>query len=399
MSKLPEHSPLGASGAHRWMRCPGSVKMSQGVGDPESDFAAEGTKAHEIGSICLGSGVDAWQLIGTTGIAGVPGEVMETFSCDKDMADAVQVYLDAARSQHDFEWHLGENVWIEHFFHCPSIHELFFGRSDLVALEGDTLHIWDYKHGAGIVVEVEWNPQLMYYAAGVLESLGLWNKIPEVTLHVAQPRGFHMDGPVREWTVSTAQLWAWLYTVLVPAMDRALASDETNSGEHCRFCPARRHACPQLLADADELEEYLKMMEEGGGAKALSNEQVGRFLDLCEVIKIAGKAARETGYARVEKGGAIPGWKLAKARSFREWKDGAEEAIIREFGKDKAYTDPKLKSPADVDKMPRGRDFTAKHAFKPDNGLQLVRDSDSRPEAGPKAKSMFKPTGKKGKKK
>ena len=110
-------------------------------------------------------------------------------------------------------------------------------------------------------------------------------------------------------------------------------------------------------------------------------------------MKIAVKAARETGFVRAEKGAIIPGWKLARARSNREWKEGAEAVAREVFGKE-AFTTPELKSPAAIDELPKGKDFTAERAFKPDTGLQLVPASDARQEAGPVAKSMFKPVGK-----
>src|SRR5690606_938184 len=111
------------------------------------------------------------------------------------------------------------NAFIERRFHCPSIHPLFYGTSDFCFLDADarTLHVWDYKHGAGIVVEVEDSPQLKYYACGMLEDLGLWDDIDRVVLHIVQPRGWHSDGPHRIWSISTDDLDAWLADVLVPA--------------------------------------------------------------------------------------------------------------------------------------------------------------------------------------
>ena len=138
----------------------------------------------------------------------------------------------------------------------------------------------------------------------------------------------------------------------------------------------------------------MKTMNDSGGAPHLTNEQVGRLLTLGETLKIAAKAARETGFARAEKGGVIPGWKLAQARSNREWKENAETAARDKFS-DRAFTQPELKSPAGIDELPLGKEFTSEYAFKPSAGLQLVPASDARQEAGPAVKSMFKPVGKK----
>ena len=65
MNTQPEgHSPLGGSGAYRWMPCPGSVRVSQGVEDPESEYAALGTAAHALAAHCLLGDYDAWSMIG-----------------------------------------------------------------------------------------------------------------------------------------------------------------------------------------------------------------------------------------------------------------------------------------------------------------------------------------------
>lgn len=62
---------------YRWSKCPGSVKLSEGIESRSSAFAEEGTKAHELG--------EKWLLEGETAIAGYP----------VDMVENVSVYVDA----------------------------------------------------------------------------------------------------------------------------------------------------------------------------------------------------------------------------------------------------------------------------------------------------------------
>jgi len=369
----PVHSPLGASSAERWMQCPASVRLGYGVPDEESEYAAEGTLAHDVAARCLRHGWDAWSQMATNGV-------------NKEMADAVQVYLDDIRYRYKFELddlENGDYAFIEHQFHCPSIHEFFYGQADFgyIDKEKRTLDIHDYKHGAGIVVDVINNPQIMYYACGILEEFNLWIEIDKVNLHIAQPRGFHFDGPLRQWSISTEELGVWLEETLVPAMETALESEWTASGEHCRFCPARKLACPQLECDMDEMEEFmlnLNLTIQGkDAANQLSDAQVGRFLELFDVAKIVQKAALTTAFARMTNGGDIPGRKLVKKRSNRDWKEGATEALVNQFGVH-AHTMPVLKSPANIDKMPGGTELTARYAHKPDAGLSVANDGDPR---------------------
>lgn len=373
------------------MHCPGSVTLSRGWTDEESDFAALGTAAHALAAMCLESDSAAWERIGD-----VPGVEQSDFVVDKNMADAVQVYLDAIRREHP---HRNQgNSWIERKFHCPDVHELFYGTCDFCYVddENHALHIWDYKHGAGVIVEVQDNPQLMYYAVGALTELDLWNKVRDVVCHVAQPRGFHSDGPVRRWTVSVEALDLWCDKELVPAMDRAMVSRDTASGEHCRFCPVRFAACPQHEADTRRMQELMQEIEEKGGAPEATNEQIGEFLTLFEIAKIRQKAYRETGFKRAQAGHPVPGWKLGKARANRVWKEDAEAQAKKAFGK-KAFTEPTLKSPAQIDDLPKGKAFTSEHAFKPDAGMTLIPEGDTRADVGPNVRKMFEPV-KKGRK-
>lgn len=45
------HAILSPSSMHRIVKCLGSVFLSEGIEQPESEYAAEGTLAHEIAEI------------------------------------------------------------------------------------------------------------------------------------------------------------------------------------------------------------------------------------------------------------------------------------------------------------------------------------------------------------
>lgn len=398
---LPEHSPLGASGASRWMKCPGSVGLGYGLADQESDHAALGTAAHALAEICLEQDADAWEFVGTKWGGGVyyppgVGEPPEgAVGFDKAMADAVQEYLDAVRTEHP-DRNQG-NFWVEKEFYCPELHPLFYGKSDCVYLDLPfrTLHVWDYKNGAGIVVEVDRNPQLLYYAAGIVQVLEVWEGIDHVVVHVAQPNGFHLDGPIRDFKLSIADLDKFLYEELLPAMEHAERDDTTKSGEHCRFCPVRFRNCPQHAADLGELERMMASME-GRTAAEHTNPEIARFNELFAVMKIKAKANEQVIFERLMAGQQVPGHKLVQARSNRTWKEEAEPELKKEFKK-QAYTDPTLKSPAEIDKLPKGKAFTARYAFKPDAGLKVEFAGDARPAVSRDTKSLFTDITKKGK--
>lgn len=392
---LPEHSPLGASGAYRWLpgACPASVSLAAGLKDEYEDdtFSLPGTCAHAVAAHCLIHGLDAWQMIGyaydreakvlLNDYAVSPKDEENGFvAVDKDMADPVQEYLDDVRRIHP-DRNQG-NTWIEKGFHVPSIHPLFYGATDLGYWDEPVkaLHIWDFKYGAGIIVDPEDNPQMKYYAIGLLTELGLWGYCETVVLHIHQPRiKFYRGGVHREWSMPVADLFDWRTEVLVPAMTDAPDSTTARAGDHCRFCPARYRACPAIRHSVERYKQMLSAIRvtPGDAAPACTPQQASEILELHEVYKIHLKAVETVAFGYLMAGQKVPGRKLVEGMAHRVWRDTAEEELKTVFGK-KAYAPEKLKSPAEIDKLPGGVALTARHAFKPNKGLTIAAADDSR---------------------
>jgi hypothetical protein len=362
--------------------CPMSVGPGvPGVEDDESEHAALGTAVHSLIEASFAARGDAWQFI---------GQPFNDIIVTKSMANGAQVFLDAVRTHHPYRDQ--GNFWVERKFHCPTIHPLFFGTCDALYLDlanGGTLHVWDYKNGAGVIVEVEENEQTMYYACGALEEYGLWDIVKQVVCHIVQPNGFHPAGRVRHWSTTPEALVIWLEDVLVPGIDRAMSSNDAVSGDHCCFCPKRFGACPALMADMDELEKLMQHVEKVG-VEALSPSQVGRLLDLCKRADIVEKAMLTVGFGHLMTGTKIDGWKLVNKIVHRGWKDGAEARARHEFG-EQAIEPARLKSPAQIDELPLGTAFTTEWAQKPPAGLTMAPASDKRAEVSRDTKSLFSP--------
>ena len=369
------------------MQCPGSITLAAGADRESSIYADIGTVAHTLAAHCLLHDEDAWEYMG------VEVDTEYKIEVDKEMADAVQVYLNYIRStpligpDHEF--------YVEHQFHRPEIHPLFMGIGDYVHIDRDESLLTgiDYKNGAGVVVEARGNVQLRYYAAGILDELDLWNDIERIKMVVVQPNAHHAFGPVRSDEITTDELWEWLEKKLVPAMNRAEKSKATKTGSWCTFCPMLGRKCPALWKDFEEMEKLVTKAAEKGAA-ALTAKEMARVLDLEGNFKKQLKAVQIASLARAEKGTKIPGWKIVKAFGNRVWKDGAEKAALKKF-KEKALTDPKLLTPAQLSKLPGGEKFATQGAHAPDTGHKLVPASDARAAQGPAQKSMFQPVEKK----
>ena len=408
MATPAAHSPFGGSSAYRYMECSGSVNMGQGIKDEESEYAMIGTAAHDLAATCLVEHADAWEFVG--GFADVDSGELEI---DANMATAVQEYLDAIRATPTFSSASSEH-FVEYPFHAKAIHEQMYGRSDYVAVNylDRHLHVWDYKNGVGIVVSAKYNAQTLYYAAGVLEQMDLWNKIDTITTYIAQPNGFHPDGAIRSFTYTVPEVMKWLAMELLPAMILAETSRETKVGEHCRFCPARSYACPAMLANTHEIERMIKLMDGKGGAAQLTPEEMGHTLDVCTIGKIADKAVRKVALARLNKDAPVPGWKMVNGRVNRVWKDGACRVAYHEYGSQafdegieaiaaalikatsrkevgELLTVDNMRSPAQMNKLPEGEKFCSRWAHKPPPPRTLAPAVDTRREVSTKTKAAL----------
>jgi hypothetical protein len=352
------------------MNCAGSVTLIKALTLPESDeedWRRDGIAAHEAAAHCLNNGLDAWEIIG------------EKFYTDvefsEDMAKAIQVYLDECRRLIDQPPHL-TTYWVEYSISSP-VHPDFYGTLDFAAANPAGIRVRDYKHGEGIAVFPEENPQQMYYAFGLIDGHerttgeALPDDMP-VELGVVQPRTVWLE-PVRTWTTTVGEIKAWVHDVLVPAMNATDFDHGLQAGSWCRFCPAKL-ACPLLtsLFRAAAMADNRQVVH-------LSDEALGRDYELREAVKFYLKAQDEEAFRRLQHGHDLgPGAKLVHKLARRVYHKGAESLARAKFGAD-AIEPARVKSPAELEKVsPAAAEFVKEYAFTPDTGLTVAPGSDRR---------------------
>jgi Protein of unknown function (DUF2800) len=362
---MSEHSKLGGSGAERWQHCPGSVGLLTTLNLPESDepdYRAEGTAAHEAAAYALATpGMDAWELVGMK---------FHDIEVTPEMSTNIQLYLDTCRADEDGGLQFG----VEERVSFPE-HPQGFGTVDHWCLvdNGKTLKIKDYKNGF-LPVEVEENPQFMYYAFALLHHPDL-QRVEKVELCVVQPNGFHPDGPVRRWETTRSYIFTWGADVLVPAMRRAELEHDLDAGSWCRFCPAKL-VCPLLvgLARAAAVADPKHVVN-------LSDESLGREWRQLQAVGFYVKEVKDETYRRLMAGHEMGegGPKLVPKRANRVWKDGAKEVFVARFGDD-CYSPAEFKSPAEIGALGAEATTLVKEwAYTPQTGLTVVDASDPKP--------------------
>ena len=302
---MTKHARLGASGAHRWMKCPGSVRMAEGLAERTSSYAQEGSTAHAVAEECLKQEKDADELLG--------GEV-EGVLVTEEMANAVQRYLDYVRERSG-----GCELLVEQTFNLEKLDppEPMFGTADAAFLKDGKFTVVDYKHGAGVAVDIEGgNAQLRYYALAALLTLGY--SADEIEMVIVQPRARHKDGPIRSETIRASELKEWAEVLMSAAWATLEFDPPLAAGDWCRWCPASA-ACPELKNQAlrSAQVDFADAVETTPPIERMSLPQCAEALKQGELLEIWLRKVRSHLRDKLSSGATVPGWELAPKRAAR----------------------------------------------------------------------------------
>ncbi len=365
-----------ASGTDMYMAC-GQWKSSS----TSSKYAAEGTVAHEVASMCLVLKRDADSFLGQTFIV----EGYE-FIVTRDMAAHVQKYIDYVRDVAGTRTLLVEQrLPIGHITGEADAH----GTTDAVVLDDREMIVCDLKFGMGVSVSAENNGQLMMYALGALEEFGLVCDPERVRLVVHQPR----IGNVSEWVVSVADLKAFGELVRARTAEIDAGGVDAVAGDkQCRWC-AKAATCETLanvalttIADdfvnldkpiAPQLEYATERV------KASDDAHVANCFAAADLIKLWVKAVEDEARTRLLAGNTLPGFKLVEGRrGNRKWANEmeAELALKAMRVKHEVMYDYSLISPATVEKLVKQKVIGEKRWTKLS---ALITQSDGAPVVAP----------------
>ena len=311
-----KHAVLSASSAARWIACPPSARLNAEKSDTPSEYAIQGTDAHALCEYKLQKALGRKARDPTKHLASYDSE-ME--GCAEAYCQFVMELVGQFRAESkDTMVSVEQRVDFSEF--VPD----GFGTADTLIISGKIVCIVDYKHGKGIEVSADRNPQMMCYALGCIQMFDGLYDIDEVRMVIFQPRLANIS----EFNISKADLLAWAADTLVPAAKLAHAGEgEFCAGAHCQFCRIKA-TCRKRAEHNLELARYDFEMP-----PTLEDAEVEAVLAKADTLVAWVSDIKEYALQRAIQGKQWTDWKLVEGRSSRKYTDDAAVAkTVKEAG-------------------------------------------------------------------
>ncbi|MFH5182909.1 DUF2800 domain-containing protein [Paenibacillus sp. TAB 01] len=372
------HAKLSASGAERWMACTGSPQFEEGFENEETDYAKEGTLAHEISEILLRKELG---LIDKRKINSLLKAKQKSELYSADMLDYVGGYVDYVMERVNsakavtpdavvmLEQRLDFSEWVPDGF----------GTGDVVIVYEGTVEVIDLKYGQGVKKDAPDNPQLKLYGLGALNMYDILYDIKRVRMTIVQPRLDHIS--TDELTAFDLYDWAES-TVRVLAEAADSGNGEYIPGKHCQFCRGRA-ACATRAASMIEAATEFDYQD----PNRLTVEDTAKLLGIIDDIKKWCDQVGAYAYKQATMNGIrYPGYKLVSGKSSRKFTNigTVKEILLGEGYEPEDILKPEeLISLTDIEKKLKKKRFEAllggcieRSEGKP----ALVPESDKRKE-------------------
>lgn len=303
------HSLLAPSSAAVWSKCVGSIGLCLFFPEnTESEASLEGTLAHELCAKYLFA----------------EGNVEDDGS---EMYQAIKMYGEDILAVYRKRPHTMINV--ERSISIPRIHKECFGTPDafLYDEQKHVLFVWDFKYGFG-EVDVFENEQLICYASGIIDTLGISDMELKVVFRIVQPRAFASGGPIREWACEATELRNHINR-LANAAQAAMEGGDCVSGNHCKYCSAR-HGCESALKAGIALYEQVSTPTPLDMSDAQLSVVYGFITRAEKQIEYLKTGFEAEIMARIKGGRNVPNWAITQKLGNRKW--SVSEAELLEYG-------------------------------------------------------------------
>lgn len=341
-----KHAILSPSAAHRWLHCTPAPRVEAEFPETTSEYAEEGRLAH---SVCELAAKKKFTVMNNRAYNSRLKKLKADPKWDDEMLSTAATYVEHL-TEHAMRFEHAPYVALEVQVDITDYAPEAFGTCDCIMIGGDELIITDYKHGKGVPVSAQDNPQMLLYALGALKLYRpiYGDMIRRVSTYIDQPRLDSYDGA----SMTVEELLAWGESIKPKAAAAFMGTGEFAPGEWCRFCRAKakcraranQNTALEDFKDCIPLGRSIPMQAEYDAtgfkpSNCLTDEEIGALLVRAEGLVAWYNDLKEYALAACLNGKTIPGWKAVEGRSTRAWTDqdaalealmagGVEEAII-----------------------------------------------------------------------
>lgn len=322
---------LNPSAADRWTTCTASPQFILDNWDrvPASDdtkFNREGTTAHEVAAAMLQDREP---------------DIKDSYKCpvpvDGEMRLHAWNYWEYVRGLME----PGATLLVEQklpLWYMPERNAIV----DAAVINGDSLHVIDYKYGAGVVVSPVGSLQAAIYARALEKSLLKFNVFLRddfpVTIHIYQPRGRAAnDGAEHTWQTNWREidgLGTWQISQAADYIQNKVTEylNFAPSEKACQWCPAKGF-CPARQQHFAKDIEALQVIPAGDKhllpVKTVSVQQLANILKHKAAIEKWLSDAYTYALQYMSEGNTVPGYKLVLSRGGnRKWSDPKQAAKL-----------------------------------------------------------------------
>ena len=355
------HAVLSASSSSRWLACPPSAQLCAALPDTVTDYAREGTCAHELAEYKV------QKLLGNP--APNPAENLDFYDTEmEDRTDSYAQYIAELLATLQEPMVLVEQR-LDFSRHVPS----GFGTGDCVIVADSVLTVIDFKYGKGVAVSADHNSQMMLYALGALELFDALYDIAEIRMVIFQPRIQNLS----ECTLSLPELLHWAETELKPKAELAAKGEgDFCAGEHCRFCKVKA-TCRKRAEYNLQLAKYDFAMPD-----KLTDTEIETILATADQLTAWVADVKEYALRQALSGKQWHGYKVVAGKSNRKYTNPAAVAeAVQAYGKN-PYKEPELLGVTAMEQLLGRTQFEAllgSLTEKPQGKPTLVPYSDKRP--------------------
>lgn len=396
MTANKDHAALSASGAERWINCPGSVHMATKFPASSSAAAEEGTLAHELAALEIEYRDQKKTKAYKAELSSIQKMVAAFYEGHPDldddfayMARTIEPYVDYVAREYQEALKADEAAVImtEQRVDFSEYVPGGFGTSDVIIIGGGRVTVIDLKYGKGVAVSAKDNPQIRLYALGAINLFDMIYDFDRVKMVIYQPR----RDSVTEEELPVDELKAWAEAVVKPAAAAAISDDPPyHPGDWCdaRFCPGAG-VCKARADYCLGLERH-----NGKDPALLTDEELSDALNRAEALRSWAKKLSDYALGEIQTGHPIPGWKVVEGKTNRAYTDidAVAEAAIKAGYPEALIYQRSLIGITGMEKLMGKKKFQevlGKLVEKPQGAPKLAPESDERP-AFNSAKEDFK---------